>query len=117
MSKGSAALTDESKPKRRWLRRPPPQPWPAQPDAREASPLGEDARLVQDTIYAEYMALPLVQRNSAYWVMAPDMWNFIRAIRTSEGGYLYVPGHGADPELLGLPIELRPGAEGVRLEY
>jgi HK97 family phage major capsid protein len=77
-----------------------------------------DRELILDAVYGEYRAVPARLRARHVWVMDPLMRQMVRRLRGPTGTYLWDPGTLTTHEtLLGLPVEVRDGAPGARLEY
>jgi len=72
-----------------------------------------------------YTAVPAAQRGSSRWVMSEATAETIRPLKDSRGGPVWTPLMGGGPDevpgsghelLMGLPVEIRGGAEGFHLE-
>jgi HK97 family phage major capsid protein len=74
-----------------------------------------DRDLVLEVVYTEYARVPARDRQRCHWVMDAEMWRMIRQLKGPAGDYLWVPLPDANL-LLSLPVEIRDGAEGARLE-
>jgi hypothetical protein len=75
--------------------------------------------LIWDVLFGELEGVDLdaARAEGRHWVMAPEMLEHIRRVDHAQGGApLWPPPSGARQEIIGLPVELRAGAEGVHLE-
>ena len=77
-----------------------------------------DADLALRAMYGEYFHVHPSIRDRCRWVMDTKTWQALIDQRTSEGVPLAfpVPGRLSVWMLLGLPVEVRTSAEGIRLE-
>ena len=80
-----------------------------------------DADLILRAVYGEYQRVPASVRQRHRWVMDMEMYRFLRSVKTPLGiplWGLWYPNEldRVDNVLLGLPVEVRDGIEGVHLE-
>lgn len=78
-----------------------------------------DRKLMADVVYTEYELARPHERGTAHWVVAPDMLSWLASLFPPRPGPLAQPGepgYGSPPYLLGLPVQVCGGVEGIHLE-
>ena len=78
-----------------------------------------DFELVTEVIYGEWRRLSQDERGRSRWIMDPGMWAFIRQSQrehfSPELRHIMWPDGESQVLLLGKPVELQDGVEGIRL--
>lgn len=77
----------------------------------------EERDQVLAVLLEELYAVPIAEQQRSHWVMDGEMWQMLRHLFAPTALPIALPTPRGDGlTMLGLPVELRDGAEGARLE-